>query len=1057
MEDEKFLKEFIEKKITRRTFLKSSAFLGGSLLFYPQVCRAMQVLSSQDDDLPDFSYDLQKPENTIYSVCLQCHTKCPIKCKFQDGILAKIDGNPYSPHTRLIHLKYQTSPEEAAQFDGKLCPKGQSAIQTYYDPYRIVKVLKRDGPRGCNRWKTVSFEQAIDELVNGGYLFRDIGEERYVEGFKDIYALRDAEISKQMAEDAKRVGRGEFSVSEFKNKYAQYLSLLIDPEHPDLGPRNNQFVFMAGRIQHGRKELAKRFTYDSFGSVNFYEHTTICEQSHHIAYKMATAEFKDGKWEPNKSHMKPDALNSEFIIYFGTGAFEANFGPTIMAEKVTQGLREGRLKIAVVDPRFSKTAAKASWWLPIKPGTDGALALAMIRWIIERERFDKKYLENANRRAAQDDNEPTWSNASYLVKIEEDGPGAFLRASEIGIGQERELVVFKNGNYLAVDPDEKDLAIEGELFVEEEVNGLKVKSALQLLKESAFSHSMEEYAQITGIDKETIEVIAEEFTAHGKKAAAEFYRGPVQHTNGYYNALAIIALNILIGNIDHKGGLSKGGGHWYEFGGKPGSRYNFKKLHPGKLTSFGPPITREKSYYEESTLFNGYPAKRPWYPLSSDVYQEIIPSAQDQYPYPLKILLLHKGTPILSTPAGDEFISILQDTEKIPLFIACDIVIGETSMYADYIFPDLTFLERWGFPHNTPDEQSKNSKVRQPSAYPLTEIVNIDGYEMPISLEAFLIAVAKKLKLSGFGKDGFAQGMDFHTPEDFYLKGVANLAYGDKENEAVPDADQREIEIFLKARRHLPKAVFDLARWQKALRDDEFRKAVYVLNRGGRYENFEKAYKGEFLAHQLKQMLSIYVEKVALTRNSMTGKRFSGIAIYEDIKDSLGKELDDESYRFHLITYKEIAGGQSRTPGNYWLTSALPENFILINVRDAQSLALKEGEYVRLVSASNPNGRIELGNGVKIEIKGKVKIVEGIRPGVIAVSWHYGHWAYGAEDVIVDGRRVRGDSRRRTGLVPNPLMRRDDNLKNVCLTDPIGASSSFFDTRVNLEKIGTTN
>ena len=752
--------------------------------------------------------------------------------------------------------------------------------------------------------------------------------------------------------------------------------------------------------------------------------------------------------------MKPDALNSEFIIYFGTGAFEANFGSTIMAEHVTHPLREGRLKIAVIDPRLSKTAAKAKWWVPIKPGTDGALALAMIRWIIENERYDKRYLQNATQKAARDDGEPTWSNASYLVEIKEDGPGGFLRADRIGVGGSNEFVVLHEGEFIGFDPQDKNRSIEGELFVDTEIKGIKVKSVMQLLKESSFSHTLEEYAKITGVKKETIVELAEEFTSHGKKAVAEFYRGPVQHTNGYYNAQAIITLNILIGNIDYKGGLSKGGGHWDEFGGKPASRYNFKKLHPNKLTAFGVRITREKAKYEESTLFKGYPAKRPWYPLTSDVYQEIIPSAGDAYPYPIKILLLHKGTPVLSTPGGDKFIPILQDTRKIPLFIACDIVVGETTMFADYIFPDLTFFERWGFPHNTPEEQTKNSKVRQPVVPPLTETIEIDGYRMPLSLEAFLIAIAKKLRLSGFGKDGFAPGMDLHTPEDFYLKCVANIAYGDKRGEEVPDASEEELKIFYEARKHLPPSVFDPERWKKAVRPEEWKKIVYVLNRGGRFEGFEKAYQGKYLRHRLNNMVNIYVEKTALTRDSFSGKRFSGIPVYEPIREWGGKEVKDKGYPLKLITYKEIVGGQSRTPGNYWTLSTLPENFILIHPEDASRLGVKDGDEVRLFSSSNPQGIIDLGNGKKIELKGKIKVTQGIRPGVVAISWHYGHWAYGGGEVYINGVRIPPDPRRSTGLVPNPLMRIDSRLNNSPLSDPIGGSSSFFDTWVQISPSG---
>jgi anaerobic selenocysteine-containing dehydrogenase len=344
--------------------------------------------------------------------------------------------------------------------------------------------------------------------------------------------------------------------------------------------------------------------------------------------------------------------------------------------------------------------------------------------------------------------------------------------------------------------------------------------------------------------------------------------------------------------------------------------------------------------------------------------------------------------------------------------------------------------------------------VRQPAVAPLTEEVDIDGYKMPISMEAILIAIAKKLGLSGFGKNGFGQGMDFDKPEDFYLKLVANIAFGDKEDEAVKDESRKKEKIFIKARRHLPKSVFDLDYWKKAVRKDEWPKVVYVLNRGGRFEDFEHAYEGDYLGHKFGSMFNIYSEKVAETRNSINGKYFSGIPIYEPICNMREKKIKDKDYRFNLITFKEIFGGRSRTISNYWSQgSLLPENEVWINSKNARELGVKNGDYVKLNSKSNPEGIIDLKNGKKIELNAKVKITEGIRPRVVAISWHYGHWAYGGQDVSVDGERIKGDSRRRGGIIPSPLMCIDNVINNVYLTDFVGGSASFNDTKINIAKI----
>ena len=50
---------------------------------------------------------------------------------------------------------------------------------------------------------------------------------------------------------------------------------------------------------------------------------------------------------------------------------------------------------------------------------------------------------------------------------------------------------------------------------------------------------------------------------------------------------------------------------------------------------------------------------------------------------------------------------------------------------------------------------------------------------------------------------------------------------------------------------------------------------------------------------------------------------------------------------------------------------------------------------------------------------------KGIAPVAVGISWHYGHWAYGSTDVVVNCQTVPGDKTRGRGLVPNPAVRVD--------------------------------
>jgi len=81
---------------------------------------------------------------------------------------------PFDPFPSVPHLPYRTSPGSVNTMDLAICPKGQAGLQTVYDPYRITKVLKRAGKRGEGKWITIPFDQGIEEIVNGGFLFKNV-------------------------------------------------------------------------------------------------------------------------------------------------------------------------------------------------------------------------------------------------------------------------------------------------------------------------------------------------------------------------------------------------------------------------------------------------------------------------------------------------------------------------------------------------------------------------------------------------------------------------------------------------------------------------------------------------------------------------------------------------------------------------------------------------------------------------------------------------------------------------------------------------------------------
>jgi anaerobic selenocysteine-containing dehydrogenase len=1024
--------------LNRRQFIKGGIALGTAAGASSMVANPFAVAGDGGSQSRGTGSEFEDylAEDVIYSQCEQCNTHCTIKAvvtKAPDNIpstaiIKKIAGNPYSPLNMepFGQIDYATRPEQAAKGlgnvavdgrgfrGGRTCLKGQAGIQTAFDATRLRQPLKRVGPRGSGKWQTITWEQAVEEIVNGG---KDLG----TPGLKESWAYVEEE--KVMA-DWEKVKNGDMTQEEFAAKYQK---VLIDPNHPDLGPKANQVVNLAG---DRRDFIQERFWEKTVGSINAIHHGGICGISG------VFGNIRSFAGAGPKKRMYGDIDHSDFHIVWGTDPFVANKGPTWLAPKYINALQRG-MKMAVIDPRLSNAAEKAHLWVAPKPGTDAALALGMARWIMENQRYDLRYLTNPNQEAATQDGEPTWSDATHLINLDKPEMPK-LRAGEIGLSDANDFVVMENGK-----PVPHRQAGAGELEVATIINGIRVKSAFTLFKERAMEYTLEEYAAMCEIKAADLVELAREFTSYGKKASIISYRGPAMHVNGFYALRAINCLNHLIGNYDWKGGSISSGATYSPWAG----RYDIKAV-PGGFKPWGISLVRVRQAYEKTTLFkrDGYPAKRPWFPLSNHVTQELLPSAAEGYPYPIKALFIHRISPVLSIPAGFLLEEILKDEKAVPLLVVSDVIMGEAATYADYVLPDVTYLERWSTESTYPNQPLKAAQFMQP-------VVRV--FPEPRPTEDVYIDIAKKLGLPGVGANAFPGGGSLDRAEDFYLKMVANIAFN---GTPVPDAANEERELFKRSREKALGEFADLAKWQQAVTPEEWKKVVYVLNRGGRFEAKGSGYEGDYLKYKFGAQAIFYDENTARNKNSYDGSYFDGLPKAAGITFYNKQLVTDDNYPLQLINWKASHIGTHRNISCTWLREIEDENRLWMHPNDAQARGIKDGDQVKV---SSPNYQVE----------GIVKLTNGIKPGVVGCSFNYGHFAYGSRPIEIDGQKTpelkryghtawaSGESNsgyaseRDTGFSVNHLQRVDETIGIACLSDWVGGGASQLDAKVEITKL----
>jgi len=117
---------------------------------------------------------------------------------------------------------------------------------------------------------------------------------------------------------------------------------------------------------------------NSWGSPNISSHSHLCHTPRAVAHRATFGGFPE-----------PDYEHTNCILLFGYNPIYTS--PVNAAPRIIRAKERGA-KLIVADPRFTNTAAKADLFLQERPGTTGALALAMIQVIIEEKLYDPDFI-----------------------------------------------------------------------------------------------------------------------------------------------------------------------------------------------------------------------------------------------------------------------------------------------------------------------------------------------------------------------------------------------------------------------------------------------------------------------------------------------------------------------------------------------------------------------------------------------------------------------------------------------------------------------------------------
>jgi anaerobic selenocysteine-containing dehydrogenase len=357
-------------------------------------------------------------------------------------------------------------------------------------------------------------------------------------------------------------------------------------------------AFLHGETRGEMRALINRFM-AMYGSPNVISRDSLDEQ----AARLATFLTQGINAIPVY-----DISNARYVMTFGGNLLESS-QHVIACLSAAAFMRRGRPdrgKLVAAHPRLSLTGVKADEWVPIRPGTYGALALGMANVIINSGLYDEDFV--------------------------------------------------------------RDFTFGFEDFEDEAGNPHQGFKSLVLEQ-----YTLERVAFITGVSGADIARLAGEF-ATNRPAVAVMPTEPegLSSGNSLYTAMAIHALNALVGSIDAPGGVLV---------------QRFPRLAPW------PDVTPDEIAQAGLSRERIDGAGSDALPLALSAYQNLASRILADDPYPVNALFLYNANPVYDAPTAGHFAQALM---KVPFVVSFASTLDESAAHANLILPASTFLEVWG-------------------------------------------------------------------------------------------------------------------------------------------------------------------------------------------------------------------------------------------------------------------------------------------------------------------------------------------------------------------------